>query len=186
MEKFIPEDLKNLVKSQLDKIETFSKILSPEEIKKKIVKVIVFYKNPENAGKVYDDKSRSWIFIRTPEPLYDDPPKIGEDGKKIPTNIPIPTVSNFNSNEINYRWTCKFTLGQASLFLSKKQLAECGWNKDLLVTGRLTRRYKVLNSESFYKTLEDVAKVLNIPTVAELSGDEYITFYTVSVYQVIK
>jgi len=186
MSKFIPEDLKNLVKSQLDKIETFSKVLSPNEIKEKIVKVIAFYKNPENAGKVYDDKSRSWIFIRTPEPLYDDPPKIDAAGKPIATNMPIPTESKFNSGEIHYRWNCKFTLGQASMFLSKEQLGEAGWNKDLLITGRLSRRYKVLNSETFHKTLEDVAKTLNIPTVAELSDDEYITFYTISVYQVIK
>lgn len=173
MGNLIPDDFKQSVKKQCDRIERFKRILSEEEIKQKIGKCIDFYRKHKFIGKIYNDNLRDWIFIQTPER------NIGSDGTILNKPIPSETIEN------SYRWRVVSPgLGEITIWASEQQIIDLGWGSERLVTGKVKLQYKIPNN--YLNSLEAVAKALNIPTIDELTEDEYSKAYSINIYQVIE
>lgn len=177
MGKFIPDSLKNAVQEEISKIEDFKRILSEEEIEAYIGKVVEFYEDIDNKGKVYFDGSRHWVFIQTPEPNED------EEGNTV--NKPRKIESKYTDGYV-YNWRVKFNKGPINIsFATGAQIKALGWNNFVLVTGKLRIQYKIGSSNEYYSTLEEVAKALNLVSVDELENQQYYELYSFRIWQVI-
>ncbi|MHA1291107.1 MAG: hypothetical protein ACTSQJ_00395 [Promethearchaeota archaeon] len=175
---FIPDDFKKKIKKQLDKIEIFKRILSDAEIEARIGKFLEFEKNPDNAEKIFNDGTRDWIFLQSPEM------EVGvKKGKKVALNAPREVESEFSDD--NRLWICKFKLGQISVFGTKEQFIEMGFGNIVIITGRLKAQYKLIGTQEFHSSLEAMCKAYN-REVDDLTEEDFLVTYSINIYQVIK
>jgi len=168
---FIPKEFKEKTKKDLDKIEIFKRELTADEIREKMLKFIEFYEQNEEPDNFYFDGSADWVMIQSPAPTEDE------------SNGPREAESEFTDD--NYLWICKYASGQISVFGTAKQMQEIGWDNNVIVRGKLNRKFRMANSRDFYKSLTEMCK-MNGWNMEDLTPENYYIFYSINVYQVIK
>lgn len=168
MIQYLPTEFKEKMKKKLDKIELFKKILDPEDIEKIIPEYVKFNENEKNSETVFNDGTKYWITIQTPERNEDFGPR----------------KSNSKFYDNNYLWICKFKLGQLNMFATKEQLSMMEWNSTVLITGKLIRQYKIKGEQGYYKNLGALVRSLN-RKINEITKDDYSISYTFNLYQII-
>ena len=168
MSKLLSNDFKKKVKGQLDKIDFFRKLITEEEIEN--IKPIFekFTMDPKNDESVFNDGSRNWIVLQSPE--------------KNDFTKPTPSKSEFSTDQ--HLWICKFHLGTISVFGTLDLFRLVHYDSVAIITGKVTVKYRSFN-KGYFKTLEELAKDIGVD-ILELTENHFKIAYSINIYQVIE
>jgi len=163
---FINESFKKEISKKIEEGIEFRKILTDEQLKEIMPDVIKFYGNKENTG-FFNDGLRDFVVIKTPME--------GIKPKKVQSRL----------GGENYNWFCNLSNGGfISIFATKEQCKEMGWNNVCCVTGKVKTQYQYIGKKGYFKTIEDMAKEFDIEE-DEITESDYQERYSLNITQVI-
>ena len=158
------------IRESLKGIEMFRRTLDEEELKAILPRVIEFYDEHADDRQFFNDGSRDYVFIQSPEESNENKPK--------------EIKSKFSEGK-RFMWWCKCKIGSITVFLTQEQALEIGWDSIACIVGRLQVQYKPTDGEKrYFKSLKALAEYLQIDE-DELDDDDFFRVYNINADQVI-
>ncbi len=185
------DKISGTIQNQIKEYERKKYVLSEDEIKEIMPKVIDFYNNHPEDQDVFRTATACILYIQTPEKQKNKENKI--------TNKPKPTKSNFG-DEQNFLWSCTFRIwGRTELvniFGTEEQWKESGlFNQQAFIFGQLKVQYSKIGAPVNPKTnkafILSEASFLDKyygpeATLEDVDDKEYRILYSTNIFQVIR